>query len=509
MSSAHHDHAALAYYQTSPVRGQLEPYESQSRQGWRYLQCTDTPNELKVLLPPKTAHLYSQLLQHEVLELERGRRADWDRIVNIRHLKDRMIRKCQRLSRMAHGPGTAPAAFRIVHAPSDFRLKEMERWIRDQEPRSKSTKEVRRQPSAETANTQSQTSHPPYAHGQPPSRTTRAPRAPTSSASAQRASSSRVPGTLRRQGSGSTRSSSNYVGSRASTDSLRQGPTIHAQVPLSRHPFLSPVAEERPESPPPASVLPNPFGDTPQHGAEESAYTSPEAARADVVSPDPLPHLYRPPSLHAPMAEMAAVMMAGQPEPLMVPYPELMQPPLGPEMPQIIIESFPPAEPVPMGMPEPVLDGQPGGQSRPLLRRRSSLRQGGGRTSVNGTPKVVSWAMDRDWADHLTKFDHVVYAAEFASSDLEEARKKFQEEISGVQNLRMTLAGALERLRLESDTLQREEAVLREHEQRMVASFEHLKEKEVHYKEKVQAVVDESKRAVIAADNKRESAAIS
>ena len=47
MSSAP-DHAALSYYQTSPVRGQLEPYESQSRQGWRYLQCTDTPNELKV-----------------------------------------------------------------------------------------------------------------------------------------------------------------------------------------------------------------------------------------------------------------------------------------------------------------------------------------------------------------------------------------------------------------------------------------------------------------------------
>lgn len=48
MSSAQQDHAALSYFQTSPVRGQLEPYESQSRQGWRYLQCTDTPNELKV-----------------------------------------------------------------------------------------------------------------------------------------------------------------------------------------------------------------------------------------------------------------------------------------------------------------------------------------------------------------------------------------------------------------------------------------------------------------------------
>jgi hypothetical protein len=360
---------------------------------------------LQVLLPPKTAHMYSQLLQHEISELERGRRADWDRILHIRHLKDRMIRKCQRLSRMGHTTGTVPAAFRIVHAPPDFRLKEMERWLRDQEPRSKSTKEVRRQPSAETANTQSQTSHPPYAHAQPPSRNTRLPRAHTSSASAQRASSSRVPGTLRRQGSGSTRSS-NYVGSRASTDSLRQGLSAHTQVLPSRHPFLSPVAEEHPESPPSVSGLPNPFGDTPQLGAEGSAFASPEAERADVVSPDPLPHLYRPPSI-VPMAEMVAVMMAGQPEPVML-HP---QPPL----PQII-------EPMLMGMPQPVMLPEPildpdqpvAGPSRPLLRRRSSLRQG--RSSVNGTPKVVSWAMDRDWADHLTKFDHVVYAAEFASS---------------------------------------------------------------------------------------------
>ena len=48
MSSAPQDHASLAYFQTSPVRGQLEPYEPKSKAGWRYLQCTDTPNELKV-----------------------------------------------------------------------------------------------------------------------------------------------------------------------------------------------------------------------------------------------------------------------------------------------------------------------------------------------------------------------------------------------------------------------------------------------------------------------------
>jgi chromosome segregation ATPase len=69
-------------------------------------------------------------------------------------------------------------------------------------------------------------------------------------------------------------------------------------------------------------------------------------------------------------------------------------------------------------------------------------------------------------------------------NELEEARKKFQEEISSVQNLRSTITSALERMRLESDMLQREEAALRAHEERVVATFERLKEKETSYKEK-------------------------
>jgi len=419
MSSSHPDHAALSYFQTSPVRGQLESYEPKSRAGWRYLQCTDTPNELKVrvihslearsyqlfqvLLPPKTAQLYSQLLQYESSELDRGRGADWDRILYIRHLKDRMIRKCQRLSRMTHTPGTVPAAFRIVHTPPDFRLKEMERWLRDQEPRGKSTKEVRRQPSVETANTHSQSSHPAYAHGQS-SRSPRMPRIPTSPA--QRGSSTRAPGTLRRQGSGSSRSS-NYVESRPSAESLRQRPSAHTQTVTPHIPYLSPVVEERTESPPPPNtVLPNPFGDTPQRAAEEQEFTDASSVRPNVISPDPLPHLYRPPSMLAPLV--------GSPE-------AVVEPVLNMPVPEPFLETFLPTEPgLTPGMPEPMLPPDPeqpiAGPSRPqLVRRRSSLRQNG-RTSANGTPKVVSWAMDRDWADHLTKFDHIVYAAEFAGS---------------------------------------------------------------------------------------------
>jgi hypothetical protein len=38
----------LDYLQPSPVRGQLEPYSEKTKAGWRFLQCTDIPDELKV-----------------------------------------------------------------------------------------------------------------------------------------------------------------------------------------------------------------------------------------------------------------------------------------------------------------------------------------------------------------------------------------------------------------------------------------------------------------------------
>jgi hypothetical protein len=33
---------------SSPVRGQLEAYDPRTPKGWRYIQTTDTPNQLKV-----------------------------------------------------------------------------------------------------------------------------------------------------------------------------------------------------------------------------------------------------------------------------------------------------------------------------------------------------------------------------------------------------------------------------------------------------------------------------
>lgn len=33
---------------SSPVRGQLDPYDRKTEKGWRYIQLTDTHDELKV-----------------------------------------------------------------------------------------------------------------------------------------------------------------------------------------------------------------------------------------------------------------------------------------------------------------------------------------------------------------------------------------------------------------------------------------------------------------------------
>lgn len=84
--------------------------------------------------------MYEQLLKVEIAELAK-KPPSWERILQIRHLKDRMIRKCQRLTksssplRTRHGHGHAHGesfTFHTVHAPADFRMKEMEKWLRDQ-----------------------------------------------------------------------------------------------------------------------------------------------------------------------------------------------------------------------------------------------------------------------------------------------------------------------------------------------------------------------------------------
>jgi len=89
--------------------------------------------------------MYEQLLKFEALELSRKPSISWERIMQIRRLKDRMIRKCQRLSKASHPKKLSKGealTFQTIMAPADFRVKEMEKWFREQQLR---TSLVRRQ----------------------------------------------------------------------------------------------------------------------------------------------------------------------------------------------------------------------------------------------------------------------------------------------------------------------------------------------------------------------------
>jgi len=86
--------------------------------------------------------MYEQLLKLESYELSKKTNLSWARIMEIRHLKDRMIRKCQKLVK-TEMPTARTAGlnfvFQTLAAPADFRLKEMEKWFREQQKKTKPT----------------------------------------------------------------------------------------------------------------------------------------------------------------------------------------------------------------------------------------------------------------------------------------------------------------------------------------------------------------------------------
>jgi hypothetical protein len=81
--------------------------------------------------------MYEQLLKFEAFELGKKSGLSWERILEIRHLKDRMIRKCQKLAKTSTSRRPSePFIFQTLVAPSDFRVKEMEKWFQQQQTRT-------------------------------------------------------------------------------------------------------------------------------------------------------------------------------------------------------------------------------------------------------------------------------------------------------------------------------------------------------------------------------------
>jgi hypothetical protein len=85
--------------------------------------------------------MYEQLLKLENYEVSKKPSISWERLMEIRHLKDRMIRKCQKIAKTTSAISRKPSrgdtfVFQTFFAPSDFRCKEMEKWFIKQQKRT-------------------------------------------------------------------------------------------------------------------------------------------------------------------------------------------------------------------------------------------------------------------------------------------------------------------------------------------------------------------------------------
>jgi len=111
--------------------------------------------------------MYEQLLKLEKYEITK-KSVNWPRIIEIRRLKDRMVRKCQKLARETIPPSDSLSPFQTCIASKDFRVKEMERWFREQQKRANAVaiKRASKEPASNiSANAGSNPTNPQYSSG--------------------------------------------------------------------------------------------------------------------------------------------------------------------------------------------------------------------------------------------------------------------------------------------------------------------------------------------------------
>ena len=362
----------------------------------------------QVLIPPRTAQIYGNLLKAEVAELTKDKGANWERILQIRHLKDRMIRKCTRLGRAATPKDKPPARvmFQTLHAPPDFRLKEMERWFKLQggelakvpaaEPRAPASASTPAAPAATYCRECSEC----MAHQA------------RMQIYAQQASVRRTP------------SSSRIAPARSPERPIRR--PIAPQGPSNAYPHMVPPPsrpDQRTRGPAPArghvrqasapvvGYYAAAASSRPAEGRRSAEHLRVEhAARPQVRSPDPLPIPYRTrPASPSPerASSRAPSVEALSPEPS--PPRRVLDLPLAasPSPGSSPTPSYTPpkASSPPNGLPT-IHEDQEHEPHRPIVRRRSSLkkRDSMSKLSVASQSKSVAWAMDKDWVDQMEQY---------------------------------------------------------------------------------------------------------
>ncbi|KAG1864248.1 hypothetical protein DFJ58DRAFT_715048 [Suillus subalutaceus] len=460
----------LDYLHASPIRGQLEPSDEVTKKtGWRFLQCTDTPNELKVLLPPRTAQLYARLLKSEKSELAKKSNASWDRILEIRHLKDRMIRKCQRLARSYSA--SRPSA----KAPFYFRLKEMENKTMPMgnsiRPRNSFCCDrctnmvphqhtISRRPSTQSTHSRALPASPRRARSSKAS-SVQSDHKPSPSHSHHQSQlyESRVHESSVHQ---EARDNQNMFDDSSSTQESRIRDTSNIRMRQNKH--SRSMSKSRALC---TSFLKH------QKSVPITARCRP--ANLSIISPDPLPHPYN--------GSTSAVFLNMVESPVDVPQVQNAEP-FYVRITQDEGVGTPPSED------EPTSDSPPQPNT---LRRRSSLKRSSNdlRVSMAFSAKTVSWAMDRDWADQVSKYYAAAGEIEHADREWNAICATYHEELAGMKALRRNVTQTLARLRLEAEKLQRED--------------EQLEQKHGQYREKVKAVLEETEQVLTLCGTKRDS----
>ncbi|KAG9314327.1 hypothetical protein JVU11DRAFT_5118 [Chiua virens] len=547
----------LDYLQPSPVRGQLEPHDEHTRKsGCRFIQCTDTPNELKVLLPPRTAQAYALLLKAELVELEKQRDASWELILDIRRLKDRMIRKCQRLAKVyfASNPGTHQS-FLTLHAPPDFRVKEMEKWIRLHEGSDALKKMMppdmlrqrgsfccdrcanlvphnhtisgRRSSAQSTHLRHSSTSV--KSHSKAPTlprrsststsdiRVTRLP-SPHRSAAVSESSIQRVTSQEARVAEHASLHTSSHVQEDVSSlISVQDRVQAHASkrrqsISVNENRFTSEALQDT-RYRQGASIEENRLAseahlqDTKYRQSisiDESRFTS-VAQLQDTKRL--IPTIVEDPhesstirSNHSSIeahseTESLRCLSIISPDPLPVPYHGSTS--------ATFMEICDSPYSSPLSEDEPTTDGI---SRLDVPRRRSSLKRSNSelRMSMAHSTKTVSWAMDRDWAHQMTKYHAAAAQADHADEEWGVVCEQYQEELAGLKVLRRNVTQTLSKLRLETEKLQREDEVIRDQENKLRQGYELLEQKHGQYRAKVKAVLQETEQVLSLCSTKRD-----
>jgi len=428
----HPPNSSLDYLRSSPVRGQLEPFDPKTPQGWRYIQTTDTLDELKVLLPPGTAAMYEQLLKFEVYELSKKTTVAWERVIQIRHLKDRMIRKCQRLAKALPPNSKRVArdrtiAFQTFVAPDDFRVKAMEKWFREQ---------------------QKNVALP----------------------------SKRRPSSLTRIANPS-RSYCVHCGAPEHTGPhmcIDKGPAYPSIASSSKGRMQRSITNPEPKSPFRNSsktfstaLVAHSFDPNKSTSRQEYRSVTPEPPPSitSIASPPPLPILLR-----------------GQREEFGLEISNDHQDVEGSSKEVDTTKGPSPSN----STDQELLPSRP-----PLHRRRSCIK----RESIGDIAKTVSWADDQERDQQVTKYATAAREAQ-ASGKWNQVRDLYLDQIIGLENLQLQVQEGLDHLSSETQHLQRVDDTIRRQRENLHFTFNEFEKKQLVLQSKVQEAIQEAEALV-------------